>query len=373
MKCTNCGSELQPGTKFCTNCGCKVEEAYAPQESSAYAPGVQELQPKVEPQPVPFAQTQPQMNRPAQPITRENRYTPLGEKGSTKPAIVLVIIYAALGILAILASLGINILQLTAAGAPSSSISQVVRSNLISGATSLAVLIIGLIPVVIALIARRKYLWKIRTKDVVVISLYSVLLWITAYLTSIITSRFVGYMGVESLSAVTSANAVIRMTGLAGVMDGFALAAFILARTKAKAAAFIVGGVAALVALFLAVLHVAAPAVLLRLFVTPQAVLGIAGPLIRVGGICQFFISFFTIMMGICYGFASYRTKRWIPIYLIIFFGRLVLTFAVMALGIVTFHWGPVVYSIVYIIDAILMLICALIMMVGAIKNRKEA
>ena len=35
--CTNCGSELNPGTKFCVNCGQKVEQEQNPQAGAGAA------------------------------------------------------------------------------------------------------------------------------------------------------------------------------------------------------------------------------------------------------------------------------------------------------------------------------------------------
>ena len=39
MRCTNCGTELQPGATFCTNCGAAVTANYDYQQN-AYAPAV---------------------------------------------------------------------------------------------------------------------------------------------------------------------------------------------------------------------------------------------------------------------------------------------------------------------------------------------
>lgn len=45
MICKNCGSEILDGSKFCINCGAKIEEAVAPEEAAANVTGtVEEVQ-----------------------------------------------------------------------------------------------------------------------------------------------------------------------------------------------------------------------------------------------------------------------------------------------------------------------------------------
>ena len=52
MICKNCGSEILDGSKFCINCGAKIEEAVAPEEAAANVTGtVEEVQAESESQP----------------------------------------------------------------------------------------------------------------------------------------------------------------------------------------------------------------------------------------------------------------------------------------------------------------------------------
>lgn len=368
MKCANCGNELTPGARFCTSCGCKVE---AGPSGEVLQTDTQQQTIDAQPQTRPIPSGSPNPG-PVRPATKENRYTPVGESGSTRSGVILIIIYAALGVLGILISIGRTFFSLSSVPGTPEINNLMISSSLIPALVNFVMLLISLIPVILVLLIRRKYLWKIKTKDVVLISLYSVLMWIVSFIQGIVVNRYISLLGAETLGASSIAEQILALAGLTTIMSGLALSLFILARTGARIAAVIFGAASAFIALCYALLLFIEPEQMVRLFNTSAALIGLSVPMIKIGGICQFFSTISLLTMAAGYGFAPVKTKRWIPVFIIIFFGKIILGTAIVVVGIQLGYFRLAAYSCIHIANAVIMIVCALIMLFGATRKAKE-
>ncbi len=332
MYCPNCGKELPSGNEFCIFCGSR-------------------LSPPDQVTPV----TPPPVTEPAAPK-------------SAKRGVLLAVIYFALGFLGILVSFGISALQMSATGYYNGS---VVTSSIVSALINLGMLIISMIPVVLVLIIRRRHLWMISKKDILLVNFFSVILWLAGFVQTILTTAFFGSFGTYAVVAISVAKNVLSLFGFMALMNGIALSLFILARTSAKKAVIILGSIAAFVMLLITVFQMIAPSVFFRIYagMGEAQVLGMG--LIRIGALCNFLEICFLFTLAACYGFASQTTKRWIPVFIIAFAGKLVLSVLIAVIGISGLHIGVMTFNFILIADAIVMLACALIMLFGAIKNRR--
>lgn len=368
MKCANCGNELTPGARFCTSCGCKVE---AGPSGEVLQTDTQQQTIDAQPQTRPIPSGSPNPG-PVRPATKENRYTPVGESGSTRSGVILIIIYAALGVLGILISIGRTFFSLSSVPGTPEINNLMISSSLIPALVNFVMLLISLIPVILVLLIRRKYLWKIKTKDVVLISLYSVLMWIVSFIQGIVLNSHIAMLGTVAFAAFSIVEQILALAGLTAIMSGLALSLFILARTGAKIAAIIFGSASAFIALCFAFLLFTEPLQLLRLYTSSPEILGLGGSMIKVGGICQFFSTISMLTMAAGYGFAPVKTKSWIPVFIIIFFGKIVLGTAIAIVGIQLMHYGTATFSYIHIANAVIMIVCALIMLFGATGKAKE-
>ncbi|MBQ9814926.1 MAG: zinc ribbon domain-containing protein [Lachnospiraceae bacterium] len=332
MYCPNCGKELPSESVFCVYCGSRLAQ-------QAQVPPV----------------TPPPVTEPAAPK-------------SAKRGVLLAVIYFALGFLGILVNYGITALQMSSTGYFNGTVA---AAYLSSALINLGMLIISMIAPVLVLIIRRKHLWKITGKDVLLVNIFAVIMWLAGYIQSIITMPFYGMIGSDAISAVSITNSALSMFGLSSIMNGIALALFILARTSAKKAVIILGSIAAFVMLLISAFQLLAPRLVFSLFTSISETERMAAGLIRVGAICNFLVVCCLFMLAACYGLASQTTKRWIPVYIISFAGKIVLGAALAALGVAVMHIGLTSYILVQIADAVVMIVCALIMLFGAIKNRR--
>ena len=333
MYCPNCGKELPSDNDFCIYCGMRL----------------------VQPTQVPPA-TPPPVTEPAAPKT-------------AKRGVLLAVIYFALGFLGILVNYGITALQMSSTGYFNDTVA---AAYLSSALINLGMLIISMIAPVLVLIIRRKHLWKITGKDVLLVNIFAVIMWLAGYIQSIITMPFYGMIGSDAISAVSITNSALSIFSLSSIMNGIALALFILARTSAKKAVIILGSIAAFVMLLLSVFQMVAPRLVLSLFTIGfYEAESMAIRLISVEAICNFLVVCCLFTLAACYGLASQTTKRWIPVYIFSFAGKIVLGILLAALGVAVMHIGLTSYILVQIADAVVMIVCALIMLFGAIKNRR--
>jgi len=356
MKCSYCGSELENGAVFCTACGSRIEQENESKPEQPWYLGTEEAD-----------------NTLSTTTAGGTAAETAAARGSGKKAVILAILFGTLTVAGILISELITIGHYHAVGMPSNLISSMLRARLVIWGVDFFELIIAAIPIVIVLIVRRKHLWKVKTKDIVLVVIFMAVTWLVVFFESLFVNQLISRLSAQILSEYSVTGSVLAIAGIPIITNGIAVALLILARTGSKKGTLILGIIAAAVLVLLTVFVIMDTRVFIRMITISAASDRGARLAVQTGAIVQCLSSLALLTMAACYGFCSPRSKRWLPVIIITTIGRLILTIAVS--GVILAMVRNSATNVLWLISAaaaVTMIIGAVLMFAGAHRNRQS-